>query len=111
MACSYAGTSVHSMYKCMLEHAHLVIRGDEVSALSKHRKIKHPNIDAKTLDDVKELFEGKVVKSNIKFYTNRYIHKAIEIEKIRNDPYVILMNAKSEWGNDRARRLKMADSF
>ena len=91
----------------MLEHAHLVIRSDKVSALSKHRKIKYLNLDSKTLDDVKELFDGKVVKLNIKFNTNHYIHNAIEMEKIRNYQYVILINAKSEWVNDRARRLKI----
>ena len=92
--------------KRLTEHAQSVVRGDNKSALSKHRKSNHPNIVIESVTDVAKVFEAKIIKSGVRFNTQRYIQEAIQIEKINRDTSVRLLNSRAEWGNNRVRRLR-----
>ena len=104
--CAYAGTSGHTVHKRMHEHAQSVWRKDGKSALSKHHKDKHPEVTFNDLTDVALLYEASVTKGNFKFNTQRYICESLKIENINNDPHTVLLNGKSEWGNNKVRRLQ-----
>ena len=103
---SYAGTSGHNGHKRLMEHAASVFRMDKSSALSKHHLDNHPEIKFNNPEEVRNLFDGSVIKSGIRFNPQRYITEAIKIQEFNNDPSVSIMNNKSEWGNNRVRRLR-----
>ena len=103
--CAYVGTSGHTVHKRAVEHAQSVWRRDGKSALSKHHKYKHPEVTFDTPSDISEMFEASVIKNCFKFNTQRYISESLEIEKVNNDPHTVLLNNRSEWGNNKVRRL------
>ena len=44
------------------------------------------------------LVVSEIVQGGIKYNLERFIFEAIEIEDARNDPQIITMNSRSEWG-------------
>ena len=103
---TYAGNSGHNLHKRLDEHAQSVYRRDKKSALSKHHVVKHPQIAIDSKSDIDKIFSASVIKGGFRFNVNRYVNESIQIDKFNNDPSVQLLNNKSEWGNNRVRRLQ-----
>ena len=61
------------------------------NALAKHIALHHE-------DSNQVVFVSEIVQGGIKYNLERFIFEAIEIEDARNDPQIITMNSRSEWG-------------
>ena len=81
-------------------------RGDGASAPAKHHKFTHSNIKFNNKEEVANLYIAKVIKPSMKFKMQRYVAESIYIEQYNNDPHIELINSRSEWGNNRVRRLR-----
>ena len=101
----YIGTSGHNLHKRMHEHAQSVHARNMKSGLSKHHLETHPDVQFSDYGDVNKVFEASSIKSGIIYNTQRYVRESIWIEKLNNDTNFKLMNSRSEWGNNRVRRL------
>ena len=92
----YIGTSGCTLHEGTLEHQSLTAKPTN-NAQRKHHWSKHPN--------QQPIFTTEVIRSGIKYNTDRFIFEALKIEKARVDPNLNLLNQKSEWGNNGLVRL------
>ena len=75
------------------------------SALAKHMRYTHPEVDVDIID-LYTLFEASLIASDFRHNVTRYVSESLVINESNNDPNVCLMNGRTEWGNNRVRRLR-----
>ena len=100
----YYGTSGHNLHKRMAEHFQCVRNKKyEGSALAKHIKFTHPDL---LENDPHTMYDAKIVSSNFRHNVTRYVSESLQINEANNDPNTFLINGRTEWGNNRVRRLR-----
>ena len=52
-------------------------------------------------------FSTEILQGGIKYNLERFILEAIEIEEARNNPDIVIMNSRSEWGGKGLPRIQV----
>ena len=95
----YLGTSGRTSHSRMLEHKAAVRNNSVRSSLAKHHNMKHPGQNPN--------FQARNVKSGVRFNSDRFLYEALAIQDANDDPNVLLLNQKGEWGQRGIPRLRV----
>ena len=93
----YVGTTGRTTHSRMVEHAKALQSDQRKNALVKHKILMH-------LDTNPE-FKAKIVKGGIRYNLDRFVLESQKIQEANDDPGVIVLNSKSEWGSRGVPRL------
>ena len=92
-------TTGRSTHARQMNHKEVIARSAS-NALYKHHWSKHP--------DLTPSFQTGVLRGGIKYNVDRFIHESLEIEQLRLDPSVDLINQRSKGGHAGLVRLNIA---
>ena len=95
---SYIGTSGFSLHKRQMEHLGEIRRGQQSNSMAKHHKLSHRGLDPQ--------FQSTILRGGIQYNLDRYILEAYNIEQTKQNPNVVLLNQRGEWGNRGLPRLE-----
>ena len=95
----YLGTSGRTSHSRMVEHKAALRNNSTRSSLVKHQNLKHPGQNPR--------LQARNVKSGVRFNTDRFLHEALAIQDANDNPDVLLLNQKGEWGQAVIPRLRV----
>ena len=93
----YVGTTGRTTHSRMVEHSKALQGGLRKNAPVKHQTVMHRNTNPE--------FKAKIIKGGIRFNLDRFVLESQKIQETNDDPGVVILNSKSEWGSRGVPRL------
>ena len=88
---NYVGTMARTAHSRQIEHKRAILGRNQANALYKHQVTAHPKEPPE--------FETTITRGGFRWNLERQIFEALEIEHLRNNPHIEILNLRAEWGN------------